>query len=48
MMDWQEPAAVVIVAITLAVFLFRLARQGPKSGCGGRCGCRMKNRKPDE
>jgi hypothetical protein len=47
-MDWQGLAAIGVVVLTLVVFLFRLARQGPKSGCGGRCGCRMKNRKPDE
>ena len=38
-MDWQSIAAVLVVALTLAVFLLRMARPRPKSRCGRRCAC---------
>jgi hypothetical protein len=42
-MDWQTYTAAGIVAITLLVFLVRLARPKKKHGCGHDCGC---DRKP--
>lgn len=38
-LDWQTLTAVGIVAITLVVFISRLARPKKKSGCGKDCGC---------
>ena len=38
-MDWQTITAASIVALTVAVFVFRLARPGKKPGCGRGCGC---------
>lgn len=52
-MDWQTLVAGLVVAITLLVFLVRLARPGPRgSGCGSHCGwCKPKKpekpKKPD-
>jgi hypothetical protein len=46
-MDWQTPAAVAIVVITLTIFLVRLARPRRKPGCGHDCGCGKKSSKPD-
>lgn len=37
--DWQTWAAAGIVAITAAIFLFRLTRKKRKPGCGSACGC---------
>jgi hypothetical protein len=37
-MDWQTYAAAAIVAITLAIFVFRMNRRKKgKPGCGGGC-----------
>lgn len=42
-MDWQTLAAVGIVAITVTIFLVRLAKpKGRKNGCGQDCGCGKK------
>ena len=41
-MDWQTYTAAGIVAITLVVFLVRLARPKKKTGCGNDCGCGRK------
>ncbi len=38
-MDWQTLTAAAIVAITLGIFIARLARPKKKSGCGKDCGC---------
>jgi hypothetical protein len=38
-MDWQTLAAAGVVAVTLTIFLIRLARSPKKSGCGKGCGC---------
>lgn len=38
-MNWQTYTALGIVAITLAIFTYRLARPKKKSGCGHDCGC---------
>ncbi len=38
-MDWQTLTAVGIVAVTLTIFLVRLARPKKSSGCGKGCGC---------
>jgi hypothetical protein len=39
-MDWQTLTAAGIVALTLVIFLVRLARRPRrKSGCGHDCGC---------
>ncbi len=41
--DWQTLTAAGIVAITLTIFLVRLARPKKKSGCGKQdCGCGKK------
>ena len=41
--DWQTLAAAGIVAITLTIFLIRLARPKNKSGCAKKgCGCGKK------
>ena len=46
-MDWQTLVAGLVVAITLLVFLVRLARPGPRGrGCGSHCGC-GKQKQPD-
>jgi hypothetical protein len=38
--DWQEPAALLVVAITVGVFVAaRRRRQRAASGCAGGCGC---------
>ncbi|MBC8128325.1 MAG: FeoB-associated Cys-rich membrane protein [Gloeobacteraceae cyanobacterium ES-bin-144] len=37
--DWQTFVAISIVALTLAVFVYRLTRPNKKSGCGKDCGC---------
>ena len=41
-MDWQTLTAAGIVAITLTIFLVRLARPKKKTGCGKDCGCGKK------
>lgn len=41
-MDWQTYTAAGIVAVTLAIFIFRLTRPKKKSGCGHDCGCGKK------
>lgn len=41
-MDWQTYTAAGIVAITLVIFLVRLARPKKKPGCGHDCGCGRK------
>ena len=39
-MEWQSITALGIVAATLGVFIYRLARPGKnKSACGKSCGC---------
>jgi hypothetical protein len=47
-MDWQSLAAVAIVTLTLAVFAVRLGCSRGNTGCGSRCGCSRKKRKPLE
>jgi hypothetical protein len=43
-MDWQTFTAGAVVAITLLVFLVRLARPRRKGGCGHGCDCGKKTR----
>lgn len=43
-MDWQSYIAAGIVAITLTIFLVRLARPRKKGGCGHGCGCGKEKR----
>ena len=44
---FQSIAAIVIVGITLAAFVWRAFRR-KKTGCGGGCGCSVKpNQKAD-
>ena len=41
-MDWQTPTALLVVALTGGLFLWRLVkkRKSPSSGgCGAGCGC---------
>ena len=39
-MDWQTYTAAGIVALTILIFLVRLARRsGGGPSCGGGCGC---------
>ena len=40
--NWQTVAALVVVALTLALFARRLLRGRGKSGCGGDCECDAK------
>ncbi|MFT5411185.1 MAG: hypothetical protein ACI8XO_003966 [Verrucomicrobiales bacterium] len=41
--DWQTPAALAVVALTLILFAFRIVRQRKnKGGCGGGCDCPAK------
>ncbi|MGJ8633635.1 MAG: FeoB-associated Cys-rich membrane protein [Luteolibacter sp.] len=42
--DLQTIIALGIVAFTLAVFLWKAAKPGKKSGCGQSCGCDKKGR----
>ena len=42
--DWQSWAALIIVGITMLVFAVRAARKGEPGGCGGSCGCDVKNK----
>ncbi|MES2594423.1 MAG: FeoB-associated Cys-rich membrane protein [Verrucomicrobiota bacterium] len=45
--DLQSIAAIIIVGITLAAFIWRAFRS-KKTGCGGGCGCAVKpNQKAD-
>ena len=37
--DWQTWAAAGLVALTLVIFLVRLARRKNSSACGKDCGC---------
>lgn len=37
--NWQTIAALGVVALTLAIFAFRMIRPPKKSGCGGGCDC---------
>lgn len=37
-LEWQTVAALAVVAITVTIFLLRLARP-KKGGCGHNCGC---------
>ena len=41
-MDWQTLTAIGIVALTLVIFLVRLARPKKRGGCGHDCGCGKK------
>jgi hypothetical protein len=41
-MDWQTYSALGIVAITLVIFLVRLAKPKKNRGCGHGCGCDKK------
>lgn len=41
--DWQTLVAAGVVALTLVIFLVRLARPKKKSGCGNDCGCNKPN-----
>lgn len=41
-MDWQTTIAIGIVALTLTIFLVRLARPRKKRGCGHGCDCGKK------
>ncbi|MGD7652228.1 MAG: FeoB-associated Cys-rich membrane protein [Verrucomicrobiales bacterium] len=43
---WQDIAAAAVVAVTVAVFVWRLATRAKQgTGCGGACGCDMARRK---
>ena len=38
--SWQTPAAIAIVALTLAIFILRLLKgRGGKNSCGTSCAC---------
>ncbi len=45
-MDWQTHTAIGIVTLTLVIFLVRLAKRKPRSGCGHSCGCGKKHPRP--
>lgn len=38
-MDWQSPAALLVIAVSLGGFIYSLAKPKLKSGCGKGCGC---------
>ncbi len=42
--NWQTPAALAVVAITVALFVVRWVRRrkGNGRGCGGGCDCPVK------
>ena len=43
--DWQSWTALIVVALTAIAFAVRAARKGEPGGCGGGCGCEMKNKR---
>ncbi|MEY5019502.1 MAG: hypothetical protein RLZ22_590 [Verrucomicrobiota bacterium] len=44
-MDWQTYTAAGMVALTVLIFLVRLARRGGGGpSCGGGCGCSDKHK----
>jgi hypothetical protein len=46
-MNWQQVAALVIVGLTAAIFLFsKFSRRKAGSGCGAGCGCSASSAAP--